>query len=111
REAIANGTSRRKEALNVGKRSERPYVGSYKPADAANLLSTIARAVHYAHQRGVLHRDIKPGNILLDSNATPHLTDFGLAKLIEKESTLTYTNAILGTPAYMAPEQARGRTR
>jgi WD40 repeat protein len=85
--------------------------GEYKPEKAAKLLSTIARAVHYAHQRGVLHRDIKPSNILLDAEGSPHLTDFGLAKLIEKESTLTYTNAILGTPAYMAPEQARGQTK
>ena len=78
---------------------------------SAQILSTIARAVHYAHQRGVLHRDIKPGNILLDARGEPHLTDFGLAKLTEKESTLTHTNAVMGTPAYMAPEQARGETK
>jgi WD40 repeat protein len=83
-------------------------VGAFSPKQAALLLSAVARAVHYAHQHGVLHRDIKPSNILLDANGTPHLTDFGLAKLIEKDSTLTLTNAILGTPAYMAPEQARG---
>src|SRR6185369_7126105 len=75
----------------------------YEPRQAAQLLVTIARAVDYAHQRGVLHRDIKPSNILLDANGTPHLTDFGLAKFIEKDSTLTRTNAVLGTPAYMAP--------
>src|SRR5262249_21329004 len=61
-----------------------------------------------AHQRGILHRDIKPANILLDPNGEPHLTDFGLAKLVEKESTLTRTMAMLGTPSYMSPEQARG---
>lgn len=75
---------------------------------AAELLITVARAVHFAHQRGVLHRDIKPGNILLDSEGEPHLTDFGLAKFIQRDSTLTQTNAVLGTPAYMSPEQARG---
>jgi len=78
---------------------------------SVKLLSTLARAVHYAHQRGVLHRDLKPGNILLDAQGEPHLTDFGLAKLVQKESTLTHTHAVLGTPAYMAPEQARGDTK
>jgi WD40 repeat protein/serine/threonine protein kinase len=78
---------------------------------SVKLVSTVARAVHYAHQRSVLHRDIKPGNILLDSGREPHLTDFGLAKLVQKDSTLTHTNAVMGTPAYMSPEQARGETK
>ena len=75
---------------------------------SAQLIAILARAVHHAHQHGVLHRDIKPGNVLIDGDGSPHLTDFGLAKLVQKDSTLTHTNAILGTPAYMAPEQARG---
>jgi TolB-like protein/Flp pilus assembly protein TadD/predicted Ser/Thr protein kinase len=72
------------------------------------LIAKLARAVHYAHQRSVLHRDIKPGNILIDAKGEPHLTDFGLARLTETESTVTRTIETLGTPSYMAPEQALG---
>jgi serine/threonine protein kinase/tetratricopeptide (TPR) repeat protein len=75
---------------------------------AAELIAKLARAVHYAHQRGILHRDIKPGNILLDAKGEPHLTDFGLARLLEGEGTVTRTLDTLGTPSYMAPEQALG---
>jgi serine/threonine-protein kinase len=75
---------------------------------AAELIAKLARTVHYAHERGILHRDIKPGNILLDAKGEPHLTDFGLARLVETESTVTRTMEALGTPSYMAPEQAVG---
>src|SRR5215472_5485311 len=75
---------------------------------AAELIAKLARTVHHAHQRGILHRDIKPGNILLDAKGDPHLTDFGLARLLETESSVTRTTEALGTPSYMAPEQARG---
>jgi eukaryotic-like serine/threonine-protein kinase len=78
---------------------------------AVELIAKLARAVHHAHQHGILHRDIKPGNILLDQNGEPHLTDFGLARLVETESTVTRTKEIFGTPSYMAPEQAAGETR
>src|SRR5712672_2052270 len=67
--------------------------------ECVRLLAKVAHAVHHAHQRGVLHRDLKPSNILLDTPGEPHLTDFGLACLVQKESTLTHTHAVLGTPA------------
>ncbi len=75
---------------------------------AVELIAKVARTVHYAHEHGILHRDIKPGNILLDTKGEPHLTDFGLARLVESESTVTRTLEVLGTPSYMAPEQAAG---
>src|SRR5438270_4885935 len=78
---------------------------------AAELLVKIARTVQFAHEHGILHRDIKPGNILLDKKGEPHLTDFGLARLTEHESTVTNSLDVLGTPSYMAPEQAAGQTK
>jgi serine/threonine protein kinase/tetratricopeptide (TPR) repeat protein len=75
---------------------------------AVELIAKVARTVHYAHEHAILHRDIKPGNILLDANGEPLLTDFGLARLLETESSITHTLDVLGTPSYMAPEQAVG---
>ncbi len=73
-----------------------------------NLMIDVARAVQHAHAHGILHRDLKPANILLDGKGDPHVTDFGLAKRIEAESSVTHSGTILGTPSYMSPEQARG---
>jgi outer membrane protein assembly factor BamB/WD40 repeat protein/tRNA A-37 threonylcarbamoyl transferase component Bud32 len=81
------------------------------PRKAATLIALVSRAVHYGHQRGILHRDIKPGNILLDKNGQPQITDFGLARQLRQEGhapDLTLTGAIVGSPCYMSPEQARG---
>jgi serine/threonine protein kinase len=80
-----------------------------RPKSAARLVATIARAVHYAHQRGVLHRDLKPSNILLDGESRPYVSDFGLAKRLDADSTKTHSAALAGTPSFMSPEQAAGR--
>ncbi len=79
------------------------------PRAAAALLAETAEAIQHAHMRGILHRDLKPANILVDAQGHPHVTDFGLAKRIESDVELTASGAIMGTPAYMSPEQAAGR--
>jgi eukaryotic-like serine/threonine-protein kinase len=87
--------------------TQRPsYQGNLQ--SAAKLVETLSRAVHYAHQRGILHRDLKPANILLEADGTPVITDFGLAKSMHGGSGLTQSGAVVGTPSYMPPEQARG---
>ncbi len=88
---------------------KRPSEYLANPRAAADLVAIVANAVHHAHQRGVLHRDLKPANILIDADGRPHVTDFGLAKRVEGDSELTRSGAILGTPAYMAPEQTSGK--
>jgi len=88
------------------------------PRQAAELIETLARAIHHAHERGVIHRDLKPANILLEAHGSqpvglgvPKIADFGLAKCLDTDSAQTHTGDVVGTPAYMAPEQAAGRTR
>lgn len=97
--------------IEGGSLSDRLKQGPLPVREAAAMMVKIARAVSFAHERGVLHRDLKPGNILLDAAGEPLLTDFGLAKLADHDSQLTVTNAQLGTPHYMSPEQAAGRAR
>ena len=80
------------------------------PRAAARLVETLARAMAEAHRLGVVHRDLKPGNILLTTDGVPKIADFGLAKLLDVDSGLTRTDSVLGTPSYMAPEQAEGKT-
>jgi serine/threonine-protein kinase len=86
-------------------------LATYKddPKAATSLLAEVAEAVHHAHMRGILHRDLKPANILIDTEGHGQVTGFGLAKRVEADAEMTASGAILGTPAYMAPEQATGR--
>jgi hypothetical protein len=90
----------------------RKLAGTPLPArQAAELVRSVALAMHYAHQRGVIHRDLTPGNVLLTPEGEPKVTDFGLAKLVAGTAHRTQTGAVLGTPSYMAPEQAAGQSR
>lgn len=89
--------------------ADRVANGPLPPREAAEIVKKICEAMAYAHERGVIHRDLKPANILIDQTGQPKVTDFGLAKRTEADSNLTGTGQILGTPSYMAPEQASGK--
>ncbi|MBA4192195.1 MAG: hypothetical protein C0467_29840 [Planctomycetaceae bacterium] len=80
------------------------------PSDAARTVESLARAMHMAHSRNIIHRDLKPANVLISADGTPKVTDFGLAKRLDDDSGYTQAGAIMGTPSYMAPEQAEGET-
>jgi tRNA A-37 threonylcarbamoyl transferase component Bud32 len=86
------------------------HKGPVDPRRAAHLIAEMAEALQYAHDHGVIHRDVKPSNVLLDSEGQPHVTDFGLAKRDAGGETMTPDGRVMGTPAYMSPEQARGES-
>jgi tRNA A-37 threonylcarbamoyl transferase component Bud32 len=91
--------------------ADRLAAGPLPGRAAARYVEAVARAIQHAHQHGILHRDLKPSNILIDKGDGPHVTDFGLAKRLHGDSRQTRTGAVLGTPGYMAPEQAAGRVK
>jgi len=89
--------------------SQRLAEGPLPARQAAELIRRVSAAIEYAHRRGVIHRDLKPANILIDANGSPRVTDFGLAKNVQRDSGLTGSRQIMGTPSYMPPEQAGGK--
>jgi serine/threonine protein kinase len=99
------------EYAEGGSLAQKLAVRPLPAAEAAELVRTLAEAVDHAHQRNVIHRDLKPANVLLAGDGRPLITDFGLAKLLDGDTSLSVSGAILGTASYMAPEQAEGRTR
>lgn len=99
------------EYVEAGSLADRLRKGPIEPREAAQLLIQVARALHFAHQNGVVHRDMKPGNVLLDADGVPKVADFGIAKRLKEDTHLTVSGAVIGTPTYMAPEQAKGSSR
>ncbi|MCY3021078.1 MAG: protein kinase, partial [Planctomycetota bacterium] len=97
--------------IEGGSLSQRIPQFVHDPKSAARTLAAVARAVHFAHQRGILHRDLKPANVLLDNDLNPYVMDFGLAKRVEEDSGLTQSGAVVGTASYMSPEQASGHSK
>jgi tRNA A-37 threonylcarbamoyl transferase component Bud32 len=98
------------EGKSVAARMSNP-AGRMSNVEAARLIAKVGHAVHYAHQQGILHRDLKPENILIDLRGEPQVTDFGLAKRVEGDGNLTLSGSTIGTPSFMAPEQAAGKAK
>ena len=98
------------EYVEGGSLARRLVSGPMAPRPAAELVETVARAIDAAHRAGVVHRDLKPGNVLLTAEGVPKVGDFGLAKLLDSDSALTGSGQVMGTPSYMAPEQAEGHS-
>jgi hypothetical protein len=99
------------EYVESGSLADRLRTGPIAEQESAKLLISVARALHFAHRNGVVHRDMKPANILLDPEGVPKVADFGIAKRLTANSALTLSGAVIGTPTYMAPEQAKGTSR
>ncbi len=98
------------ELRDGGSLAERLHTGPLPVTDAVKLVTQVAAAVQFAHSQGTIHRDLKPGNVLLDQHGQPQVSDFGLARRLDAQHTLHATGDVVGTPAYMSPEQARGET-
>jgi serine/threonine protein kinase len=96
------------EFVDGGSLAHKVAAGPVPFRDAAQMVELLARAMHRAHQQGIVHRDLKPANVLLNKDGSPKIADFGLAKKLDDEASPTVTGAVLGTPSYMSPEQARG---
>ncbi|MHB1561118.1 MAG: protein kinase domain-containing protein [Isosphaeraceae bacterium] len=104
------GTYLSLEYVEGGSLASRLGVGPMAPRPAAQLVATLAAAVDFAHRAGVVHRDLKPSNVLLTEDGVPKVGDFGLAKLLDADSARTFSGQVMGTPSYMAPEQAEGHS-
>lgn len=110
-ETLDRWLPRRREELELDSTAGRRGVVQALPRQIIEALVTVSRAVHHAHQRGFLHRDLKPGNIMMDGNGTAYVMDFGLARRLDDSNSITVSGEVLGTPSFMSPEQARGDLR